>query len=234
MIPFRWIGHALDIRVLAQDDAEPLFHASDICNALDIPLEQGEPDWVTELAPVLYPLPAATVDGIQDADGRAAALYTVDQVRELANDRPMVLQHDFLTWLEDILADHLTGESLEQLVDAATPDEPGLSENLHYDVSTAARILSRDPVLSYGQKKLFDAMHEDLGLIERENGIWVPTKDALLAGVLVRRNRYIEAKKTTYPQILITGTGLAHIHARLGGTASIRTDSAPAPALVDL
>lgn len=233
IVPFRWVNHGLDIRAHIEGP-EALFHAGDICKGLGIPVPLGAEDWVTGIAPKLFPLPTSLVDGAVDPDGAPLEFFTVDQVRDLADSRPMVLQHDFLVWLEELLEENLTGAALEELVDMTLPAEPGLAEDVQYDVASAARILSRDPVLSFGQQSLFEAMHSALGLIEREDHVWVPTKAALRAGLLVRRHRWIPGRKGAYPQILITETGLQHLHERLGGAADLRTTTDPAPALLEL
>lgn len=231
IVPFRWVGRGIDIRV-AGNATRPLFAALDICAAFGIHVEQGEVDWMTELPAIVFPLPTEQLEGAFERDGRPVEVFDVDQVRELAGGRPMVLAFEFMEWLEQLLG-ALPPEQLEQVFAAALPAEPGRAEAIAYDVVDAARILSRDPALSYGQQSLFKAM-DAIGWISKEASIWVPSTGALQAGFLVRRNRYLDGPKTTYPQIRITASGLAELHRRLGGAAALNVDPQPAPALLEL
>lgn len=234
LVPFRWVSHGLDVRAHLGD--EPLFVAGDICKALGLQIEYGVYDRLRGITPTIYPLPTEQVEGMRDAQGAPVAFFTVDQVRELAADRPMHEGDDFATWFDSILADH-GGDRLEQLVDALTPAEPGLLE-LHagrtFSISRAAVILSGDPALNYGQTTLFATLSGYMNWIHRVDGIWTPTPEVLRAGYLVRHHVPAGPRKTLYPQIRVTRSGLEHLHRKFGGIAALNLDSAPALTLLEL
>jgi hypothetical protein len=239
LVPFRWEGHRLDIRAYLGGDAT-LFVADDVCTALGIHVEAGEYDTWSGITPMLWPLPTEQVDGVlavpTDPSRGLAQFFTVDQVRELAADRPMYEADDFATWFDQILVD-AGGDRLERVVEALTPEEPGrrdLVEGRTFSVRRAAEILDRDPALNFGQKVLFDTLAEYVHWIHREQGIWVPTRETLRAGYLVRHNVRVGARKTLYPQIRITRAGLEYLHQRFGGIAALNLDTAPTLTLLEL
>ncbi|MEP6477813.1 MAG: phage antirepressor KilAC domain-containing protein [Rhodoglobus sp.] len=224
---YRWVGRQVrgrDIRVTVVDDL-PLFAALDICSALNLRLEHDVDVFMGTDAP-LFPLPTEQYDDVE--------YFTVDQVRELEADRPPYLvDDDFGDWFDDLL-DSMSGDRLELLVEGALPHEPGRKAGESYSIRRAARILSRDPALNYGQKSLFATLEAYAGWLARENGIWVPAAEAIKAGYLIRLQRWIPGKKIPYPQVRITPDGIRYLHTRLGGVATLNLDDVPALTLVDL
>lgn len=235
IVPFRWVSHRRDIRAYLGGD-EPLFNALDIYAALELPLEVGDYDRITGRWPLIWPFPIAQVDGQLEADLAPTPFFTVDQVREIAADLPMYATSDFGEWFDTILVDH-GGDRLEQLVDALTPAEPGIRDlqaGLTYSISRAAIILSRDPALNYGEKSLFETLSGYMNWIHRVNGIWVPTTEVLKAGHLVRHQVRVGSRKTLYPQVRITPSGLQLLHQRFGGVAALSLNTPPQLTLLEL
>ena len=234
ILPYRWPGHALDVRAHLSTGVA-LFNAADVCEALRIGLEQADiQEYVDRvlLTNTFYPLPTTRVPGTVEDDGSPSEYFTADQVRELAQDAPEPPRDEFLAWFAESFGD-LAGERLEQALDAALPEEPGRRQPLNVDVATAARILSRDPALEYGRDSLFAAMHSKRW-IRRDTGIWVPSRIALRAGYLMRDRVRVPGQKDWYPQIRITNVGLLQLHFLLGGTNDLVLDEHTTPTLVGL
>ena len=95
-----------------------------------------------------------------------------------------------------------------------------------YSMDQAAKILSRDPGISIGQRRLFNAL-EELGWIYRDKryqtaGSWSAYQAAIDCGRLVHRTRSHEhphsgAIVLDAPQVRVTVKGLADLHKHLGG-----------------
>jgi hypothetical protein len=235
IVPFRWVDHGRDVRAYLGGDV-PLFMASDIYAALEIPLERGDYDQLLGRKSLLFPFPTATVDDIHDIDGAPTAFFTVDQVRELAADQPMYTALDFSDWFDTLLVDN-GGEHLDATRYAIADSEPGridLQAGRTFSIRRAALMLSRDPALDYGEKSLFAALSEYMHWIHREGGIWVPTEEVLRAGHLVRHPRIVGPRKTLYPQIRVTPSGLKTLHQRFGGVATLSLETPPALTLLEL
>jgi hypothetical protein len=234
IVPLRWVSHRLDIHAYMGGEA-PLFDASDIYTALGIPLEYGDYDRLLGRRPAVYPFPTEHVDGVTDRAGIPVEFFTVDQVRELAADRPLWDASEFSEWFDEQLQNH-GGDRLENLSDALTHEEPGRAE-LHagrtFSVSRAAQLLSRDPAINYGQKALFETLSSYMNWIQRVDGIWVPTREVLRAGYLVRHH-VVAGPRKAYPQIRITRAGLEVLHARFGGIAPLTFDTPPPLTLLEL
>lgn len=240
VVPYRWLGHGIDVRVSIRRDRDPMFFAVDVLRALEV-LDEHELD-------ALEADPYATTDmpgevlhqaGVELADGTPVKLYAIDEVLTVAEDHPNHLTADFCSWYHDVVDSIIGGDVLAD----ATPEEPGaveLAAGGTYTVGAAARILSGDPALSYGRNTLFAAMRRTLGWIDRDAGIWVPSTDALRDGHLVRHNIRLETsrlskpgERISYPQIRVTTAGLKELHRRLGGVGTITLDAPPTPTLVE-
>ena len=235
LLLFRWLGRRMDLRVYIVDD-QPLFVADDICRALDAHVEIQHDDFF-DVDHRYYPAPTQLVDGIEDKDGEPVQFFTVDVVRALADERPMYIAGDrdeFSDWFEQLLEREFAPGRLEQLVHAALPEEPGRKEGESFSVAKAARILSRDPALDYGQQSLFATMQDALSWITREDNVWVPSDGALRAGLLIRQNRHIPGRRELYAQIRITPEGMRTLHQRLGGIATLTLEDRPHLTLVEV
>jgi len=97
-----------------------------------------------------------------------------------------------------------------------------------YSLNQAAKILSRDPGIVIGERKLFEAM-QGLGWIYRDKrygsgGAWSAYQTAIDCGRLVHRTRSHEHPHTgaivlDAPQVRVTVKGLTDLHRHLGGIA---------------
>lgn len=240
VVPYRWLGHGIDVRVSIRRDRDPMFFAVDVLRALEI-LDEHELDAIEADPYGAFNMPGdVTLDStVLLAAGVPALLYAIDDVLTVAEDHPSHLTADFCNWYHDVVDSIIGGDVLAD----ATPEEPGaveLAAGGTYTVGAAARILSGDPALSYGRNTLFAAMRRTLGWIDRDAGIWVPSPDALRDGHLVRHNIRLETsrlakpgERISYPQIRVTTGGLKELHRRLGGVGSITLDAPPAPTLIE-
>lgn len=231
LIPYRWIGHGLDLRVYFVHGTEPLFAAPDVAKAIDIHvLEFHDAFWDTWS--YTYPLPT------QQVDGCPVDLFTADQVRRLAADKPMFLDADgptwdFLEWFDE-LVETLTGPQVERIVAAATPSTEAKLTDRSFSVGRAARILSGDPTINLGEKSLFEAM-QNLGWIDRDlTYTWIPDADFLTAGFLLKKPVRVPGRKTLYPQIRISDAGMHELHRKLGGIADLALDAPAHLTLVEI
>lgn len=226
MVPFRWLGHRVDLRTIVVDDVA-LFAAEDVCKALDVWVDHFTDVWENRKLPI-FPFPTQRLDGL-DVD-----LITADQVRAIDAARPMYAPDPgFIDWFEQLLTDQLAGDRLEQLVDAVKHPEPGALADKNYSVQKAARILSRDPLIDLGQRRLFEFM-QGLGWIARDTAyIWIPSTDALKAGWLYRQHVRITTHKSLYPQVRITPEGLQELHTRLGALGPLQIEEPTHLALVE-
>lgn len=225
MVPFRWLGHRIDLRTIVVDDAV-LFAAEDVCAGLDVWVDHFT-DW-DDRKVLLFPFPTQRLAGL-DVD-----LITADQVRAIDAARPMYAPDPgFLDWFEGLLNEQLAGDRLGQLVDAVAHPEPGALADTTYSVSRAARILSRDPLIDLGQRRLFEAM-QGFGWIARDQTYtWIPSTEALRAGWLYRQHVRLTPHKALYPQVRITPTGLQELHTRLGALNALIVDEPTHLALVE-
>lgn len=95
-----------------------------------------------------------------------------------------------------------------------------------YSLNQAAKILSRDPGIEIGERRLFTAL-EALNWVYRDrryggNGAWTAYQAAIDCGRLVHRTRSHEHPHTGVivldaPQVRVTVKGLADLHKHLGG-----------------
>lgn len=95
-----------------------------------------------------------------------------------------------------------------------------------YSMSQAAKILSRDPGIEIGERRLFTAL-ETLRWVYRDkrfgsNGAWAAYQAAIDCGRLVHRTRSHEHPRTgaivlDAPQVRVTVKGLSDLHKHLGG-----------------
>lgn len=201
IIPFRWLGHGLDLRMTVIGST-PYFAAADVTLAMQVDLEAAG------VIPDLF------LD-VVDATGNPLELVTVNQVYEIHRHQPMYLDNGFIDWFGSILDDHaIDHDHLQQLVDGALPDEPGHKDSCH-DVAAAARILKRDHDLDYGRERLFRALNGLSWTTRDSTGVWVPNDMPLRAGYLVRRNVRVQQRKGYYPQILVTDAGILALAALL-------------------
>lgn len=90
-----------------------------------------------------------------------------------------------------------------------------------YDVRAAAQILSRDPAIDTGQKRLF-AYLRDIGWIGRDNRPYQSQVDADRLRVIPRQ--YLDGltgEEKTTSQLRVTVKGIHELHKRLGGTGPV-------------
>lgn len=232
--PFRWPDFGLDLRAIVRDDGSMLFLAFDVCAALDIVVPfEFDGSWPEPNKTFFYPgttLRCATGGGYAERD--VDDVYETAEVRRLALNNPEWFTEQFLDWLYEL--EHPAGGTVN--VALFRDPEPAIAEiaaGRTYSVARAARLLSRDPVISLGQHSLFDAMQAH-GWISRDREIWIPNDDQLRNGHLVRQRQRVKGRKELYPQIRITRDGLQGLHRLLGGVATLAVDDGPDLALVDL
>jgi DNA-damage-inducible protein D len=95
-----------------------------------------------------------------------------------------------------------------------------------YSVSDAAKVLSRDPAINTGERKLFNFM-SGLGWVFRRDGRWKAYQAQLDTGRLaekVGRPFWHEGRGELVngePTVRITPKGLAELHRRMGGTGQL-------------
>ncbi len=94
-----------------------------------------------------------------------------------------------------------------------------------YSVADAAKVLSRDPKISTGERRLFTAMAAQ-GWIYRRDGRWRAYQAQVDNGRLVEKiNRAYENKQgetiVPAPTIRVTPKGLAALHQKLGGSGQL-------------
>ncbi|MCD0450791.1 phage antirepressor KilAC domain-containing protein [Actinocorallia sp. API 0066] len=95
------------------------------------------------------------------------------------------------------------------------------------DVAQAAKLLSRDPSIEIGQRRLFREL-ERLGWIFRSgpDGAWTPKQDRVTSGHLsiLPQSHYHPRTGLLVldpPQVRVTVKGLEALHRRLGGTGRL-------------
>lgn len=245
VIPFRWVGHRLDIRVVRQEGADPVFAAHDIEVALGLldpadanAIEHSVAGQADQAMAGLRDLPWFRA-GVHTASGEPMPLYAIDTVIRLARAEPTSAAAMFIPWFHE-LVDMLT---LEQLADddiAPSADEvhETLTDDTVWTIAEAGRILAADPALrAYGRDTLFQALRRQLGWIARDAGVWVPSGMAEADGYLQRyrirdETSRVEQRRVTYPQIRVTTTGLRELHRLLGGIAELALPGTPEPDLL--
>lgn len=90
-----------------------------------------------------------------------------------------------------------------------------------YDVRTAAQILSRDPAIDTGQKRLFAYLRE-IGWTAKDNRPYQPQVDA--GRLVVRTRSYLDPTSgdpQATSQLRITAKGIHALHRLLGGTGAV-------------
>ncbi len=90
-----------------------------------------------------------------------------------------------------------------------------------YDVRAAAQILSRDPSIDTGQKRLFAYLRE-IGWIGQDNRPYQAQVDADRLRVIPRQ--YLDGltgEEKTTSQLRVTVKGIHELHKRLGGTGPV-------------
>lgn len=196
VIPFRWLGHGLDLRMHARDGVT-FFSADDVMLGMEYTVDLDDLGIDTVIIP-----------GLTTPAGTPLQFLTVDAVYELHRHVPMYLENGFIDWFGQLLDTHaISHDHLQRLIEGALPEEPGHADTTR-PVADAARILKRDHGIDLGQERLFRAMNA-LGWTDRDNtGIWVPRPEPLRAGYLVRRNVRVPQRHGLYPQILVTNAGI--------------------------
>jgi hypothetical protein len=221
IIPFRWVGHHVDICAV-HTEYEVRFIARDVLDAvgLDVDATLGA---------------QPTHEGFLDEHADATA-WSLDEITTvIAPIASTSLARDLMTWLRARAAEvdamrQLTREVpqrppvLLSSVDPAAVEAPAtavpVQEPRTWSVAQTARILSRDPSIEIGQQGLFDWMHLH-GWIDRRADAWLPTTIMTTLGWLGRLDRRIPGHTDLYPQVLITVDGVHALHQRLGGTADL-------------
>lgn len=90
-----------------------------------------------------------------------------------------------------------------------------------YDVRAAAQILSRDPAIDTGQKRLFAYLRE-IGWIGRDNRPYQSQVDADRLRVIARSYLDLSSgEEQTTSQLRVTVKGIHELHKRLGGTGPV-------------
>lgn len=90
-----------------------------------------------------------------------------------------------------------------------------------YDVRTAAQILSRDPAIDTGQKRLFAYLRQ-IGWTAKDNRPYQPQVDA--GRLVVRTRSYLDPNSgdpQATSQLRITAKGIHALHRLLGGTGAV-------------
>lgn len=95
-----------------------------------------------------------------------------------------------------------------------------------YSVADAAKVLSRDPNISTGERRLFKQM-QGLGWVFRRDGHWSAYQNQVTIGRLVEKvnQPFVRNGESVAPAptIRITPKGLQELHHRLGGGAAQMT-----------
>lgn len=198
---------------------EPLWHGLDVLHALD--LEN------------VHLVDTVTLPGVEDEDGDLVPFIDTASVRALAVDRP-----DFLEWVDESLARIAAGR-IPRRITAVTPRgirdvEPIVDVRAStFSVATAAALISRDPVLSFGRETLFAAIRE-LAWVKRDHDAWIPTDQAIAAGWLVLNPIWQPRTKISYNKVRVTRDGILQLHSRLGGTVAPDLDAPATPTLLEV
>ncbi|MGB3443836.1 MAG: phage antirepressor [Actinophytocola sp.] len=154
-------------------------------------------DWVTD--EVLPAIRRTGSYGVRELSRRELADYWARAEAELEEQRTKVAE----------LA--APARSWNQLADASGD----------YDVRAAAQILSRDPAIDTGQKRLFTYLRE-IGWIGRDNRPYQSQVDADRLRMIPRT--YLDGlsgEEKTTSQLRVTVKGIHELHKRLGGTGPV-------------
>jgi len=136
--------------------------------------------------------------------------------------------------LRELAATVEAKEAIERELAVAAPKAQSwdvlASAHGDYDVAHAAQILSRDPAISTGQRRLFAYLAE-IGWIRRDptTGRWRAYQRAIDARWLSEIPQHHYDRETGElvldpPQVRVTVKGLHRLHHLLGGTAPLRID----------
>lgn len=246
VIPFRWVGHRLDIRAVRQEGVDPVFAAHDVEVALGLmepadalAIEHSIAHHADQAMSELRDL-ALWRAGVHTASGELMPLYAIDTVIRLARAEPTASAARFIPWFHE-LVDMLTLEDLTDDDVAPAPHEVAevLAADSVWTIAEAARILAADPALrAFGRDTLFQALRRTLGWIARDAGVWVPSASAEFDGYLQRyrvrdETRRVDSGRVTYPQIRVTTSGLRELHRLLGGVAELALPAEPQPNLLE-
>lgn len=216
--PFRWEGHGVDVRILVRD-GEAVYVAHDILAALEQDTDHLRRDAGASRAATRSDLARARTIDSAELSTIAEALGTADAAALLA-------------WASSRGRDSIAIENARRgpagrptvVVGPWSPavSLPAQTEDPWFSVGQAAQILSRDPSITIGQKRLFERMHE-LGWIDRPGTSWEPVREITVIGYLRTVGRRIpgRARGDIYPQLAITPRGLQALHERLGGTSTL-------------
>lgn len=214
----RWLGHRIDIGVKV-DRGRVSFICRDLYEALrlDLDMFEAEPD---KSRPQAERALHCTTWSLE-------RLATVFQILDTSIARELISWCETkVNELEQHGLDNIERESLahpapiEVLGDDTARGAGALALPAWYSVTDAAGILSRDPSISIGQKRLFDWLRER-GWVTRPGATFEPAPDLVAIGYLRIVQKRVRMLDQPYPQICITPAGLRQLHARLGGTGVI-------------
>jgi len=240
IVPLRWVGRGVDVRVHITPDKDALVYGFDVFDALGIFSDTIARHRSYPMGAVaLLPGGVRFIDVVVDESHSAAALYPLERIQQITRHSPAdpQLVEQLLTWLGDSITDMLNPPTAGDFVEGPDPGLKEFAAGGTYSVRRAATILARDPNLrTIGQQSLFDAM-SGLGWISRELGIWIPAAKPIAEGWLLRHKVRLgherRGERVLYPQIRVTDAGLHELHKRLGGVATLTLDERPALALLD-
>ncbi|MFN4000905.1 phage antirepressor KilAC domain-containing protein [Microcella sp.] len=238
IVPLRWLGRGQDVRVTITHNHQVLVYAFDVFRALDVFTDTIERHSAYPLAAIgVLPAGVNFLDHVVDESHSATLFYPLHRIQQIVRHSPAdpTLVDELLTWLGDAIAD-LIAPPVRRLPERNSSEPQAPAEPSTFSIGRAARILSRDPALTYGQQTLFDAMSR-FGWIARELGIWVPAEQTIAEGWLVRHQVRLgyekRSERVLYPQIRITSAGLTELHTRLGGIATLNLEEQPTLTILD-
>lgn len=98
-----------------------------------------------------------------------------------------------------------------------------------YSVGDAAKILSRDPAITIGERRLFAKLHDLRWIYRAGDGRWRARQTQVDAGRLAElaQSKTDESSGDTIvypPQVRVTVKGLYELHRRLGGLQPLRVE----------
>jgi anti-repressor protein len=242
------------VRVLLVD-GEPQFVARDICNAIGLTnmsmaltrLDADEkgvnpidtPGGPQQLATVtesgLYSL-VLRCDKKEAAKFRRWVTHKVlPEIRRTgsyshqpAAPRQLPSKKELAQWVVE--AEERAERAEAKVVELAVPAKAwnALAESAgDYSVGDAAKVLSRDPNIQTGERRLFETMHAYHWVYRPRGGRWRAYQDQVEVGRLTEklgrpfwhegRGELVNAE----PTIRITPKGLAELHKRLGGSGQL-------------
>lgn len=218
IIPNRWAGHRVDVCMVIRD-GQVSFVARDVLEAIGFPPE-GE-----------FAKDPGHSGGRLDLHAQSIT-WTREHLATVLEPSSMVMPADplhvkFLAWIDKLLGDvDLLGvERIRSLATrvVATRDMTVASPAAAtwYSVEDAAKLLSTDEERPRLTRPALFSVLEQRGWIYREDNIWFPQRDFLLAGLLVVNDVRIPQADHLYPQICITPLGLRKLHSWLGYTTPL-------------